>query len=85
MRPDEIRRWLRRQPFRPFRLHVLETTFYEIRHPEQALIAQSTITIDLPNAGDPMALGEHYVTIALLHVSKLEAVLTPANPLTNGG
>jgi hypothetical protein len=33
MRPDDLRRLLEQRPFRPFRLYVLETTVYEVRHP----------------------------------------------------
>ena len=48
MRPDDLRRLLQQRPFRPFRLWVLETTAYEIRHPELVLLGRSTITLDLP-------------------------------------
>ena len=45
MRPDDVRRLLRQQPFRPFRIYVLETTIYEVRHRDFAFVTPFTITI----------------------------------------
>lgn len=75
MRPDDIRHWLRRVPFRLF---VLENTTYDIRHPEHVAVGRSTITVNLPTPNLPIPLGERFVVIALLHITKLE-------PLPLGG
>jgi hypothetical protein len=69
MRPDDLRRILRAQPFQPFRLHVHETTVYEIRHPEQAMVGLSTVTLNLPSSSHSPHLGEQEVIIALLHIT----------------
>lgn len=45
MRPDDLRELLRQQPFRPFRLYLLESTVYEVRHRDFALVTRSTVTI----------------------------------------
>jgi hypothetical protein len=85
MRPDDLRRLLQRRPFRPFRLYVLESTVYEIRHLEQVLVGRSTITIELPDPDLPIPLGERSVIVALLHITKLELIPPTIIPSTNGG
>jgi hypothetical protein len=82
MRPGDLHPLLRAQPFQPFRLYVHETTMYEIRHPEQALVAQSTVTLFLPDAGNSPQVGEEEVIIALLHITKI--VLLPKRGPSNG-
>ncbi len=83
MRPDDIRRFLQQRPFRPFRLFILEATVYEIRHPEMALLARTTLNLYFPSSSFPFPVAESFVTVSLLHVSKLEPI--PATPPTNGG
>jgi hypothetical protein len=63
----------------------LESTVYEIRHPEQAQTGRSTITVELPDPSLPIPLGERSVTIALLHITKIEPILPAFTPSTNGG
>jgi len=77
MRADDIRRLLRR-PFRPFRFYVLETTSYEVHHPDYLLVSQSTMTLYWPRTLGGPSVFERSVTIALLHVSKYE-FLPPNN------
>jgi hypothetical protein len=72
MRPDDLRGMLRQQPFRPFRLYVLETTPYEIRHRDFAFVTQSTVTVYLAHSNDPDQLAERRVIISLLHITRLE-------------
>lgn len=82
MRPDDIRPFLRQRPFRPFRLYILEATVYEIRHPEMALLARTTLNIYFPASTSPFPLAESFVTIALLHITKVEPM--PIMPPSNG-
>lgn len=84
MRPDDLRRVLERRPFQPFRFYVLETTVYEVRHPEGAIVGHSTVTLDLRVPNDPSALASGLVIIALLHITRLEIILPPPKPLSDG-
>jgi hypothetical protein len=84
MRPDDLRRFLQQRPFKPFRFYVLETTVYEVRHPEGALVSRSTVTLDLRDPTDSSPLAKGIVIIALLHITRLEMILPAAPPLTNG-
>lgn len=72
MRPDDIRGFLQRQPFRPFRLTLSNGQIYEVRHPELAMVGRSTVTIGLPSPGDPEPIYDRLVTVSLLHVLKIE-------------
>jgi hypothetical protein len=82
MRPDDLRRLIDTRPFRPFRMLVLEQTSYEVRHPEAALVGQSTVMIvEQVNGPNPVAL-EREVIIALLHITRLERL--GASSLGNG-
>jgi hypothetical protein len=72
MRPDDVRDLLRQKPFRPFRLHVLESTVYEIRHRDFALVTRSTVTIYFPGSNDADPVAERRVIVSLLHITKLE-------------
>jgi hypothetical protein len=72
MRPDDLRELLRQQPFRPFRLYLLESTVYEVRHRDFALVTRSTVTIHFPNSNDADPLAERFVIVSLLHITRLE-------------
>jgi hypothetical protein len=72
MGPDDVRHLLRQQPFRPFRLYVLESTVYEIRHRDSALVTRSTVTIYFPDPNDAGYLAERRIILSLLHLTKLE-------------
>jgi hypothetical protein len=65
MRPDDVRRLLQQQPFQPFRLYVLESTVYEVRHRDFALVAQSTVTIYFADSNATERLAERRVITKL--------------------
>jgi hypothetical protein len=79
MRPDDLRAFLLRKPFRPFRLRILETTSFELRHPELVQLGPTTITIHVPAVGPPSPVGARLVTVALLHISSLELLPVPGS------
>jgi hypothetical protein len=82
MRPDDLRRLLHTQPFRPFRILVHERTSYEVRHPEAALVGPSTVMVVEREIGPNQVTLEQEVIIALLHITRLERVSAPS--LGNG-
>ena len=45
MRADEIRKHLRRQPFRPFRLFLSNGQSYDIPHPELMMVSRTDVVI----------------------------------------
>ena len=74
MRPNDLLRVLRRQPFEPFRLCLVDGTTYEVRHPDQVVVNRSTIDVAGTIANLPRPLAEHNVIVALLHISRLEPI-----------
>jgi hypothetical protein len=80
MRTGDILRILQVQPFRAFRLYVLETTVFEVRHPEFVFVGRSTLTLTL----SPGTAEEREVVIALMHITRLEPIPpAPASPPTS--
>ena len=74
MRPEDILRVLRQQPFEPFRLCLLDSTAYDIRHPDQVAVYRSTLVVAGAVADLPVRLVERDVIVSLLHVSRLEPI-----------
>jgi hypothetical protein len=84
MRPDDINKVLRRQPFQPFRVHLSNGQTFEIRHPELALVGRSTMVIGLPAPDLPPTTYDLFEIIALMHINRLEP-LPAATPSTTNG
>lgn len=67
---------LKQKPFNPFRIIVSEGATYDIRHPEQIMIARDSVTVGIPSESD-----EFYETtslIDLIHVARLEPIPSSA-------
>jgi hypothetical protein len=73
MRRDDVARYLNRQPFQPFRLYLSTGTFGEVRYPQSASLAHSTLTVGLPLEGG----NQRFLEIALIHIVWIE-VQVPA-------
>ena len=79
MSPDGIRRLLRQQPFKPFRLVMSSGKEYEIRHPEMAWVLRNDILVgfDITDNGMPT----EFDICPLLHVASIEPFnLQDSNP-----
>ena len=85
MRPDDLREWLLALPLRPFRLFLVDGATYEIHHSELAIIKRSTVDLHFSAAHPRAVLAEREVTIALLHITRIEALPATAPPVSNGG
>jgi len=78
MRPDDIIAMLREKPFRPFLIYVSDGSVYEIRHAELVKVDRSKAWIFFPRVNKPHAVVERYVSVSLLHITRLEPVPPPA-------
>lgn len=79
MSPDGIRKLLRQQPFKPFRLVMSSGKGYEVRHPEMAMLLQNDILVgvDITDNGMPA----EFDICPLLHVASIEPFnLQDSNP-----
>ncbi len=75
MREADLLELLQAKPFRPFRLYVLETTVFNVPHPELAATNHSTLSLTL----SPGTAEEREIVIALLHITRMEPI-PPAPP-----
>ncbi len=80
MRPNDLLRVLRRQPFESFRICLVDGTVYEVRHPDQVVVNRSTIDVAGTIADLPRPLAERNVIVALLHISRLEPIESVTPP-----
>jgi hypothetical protein len=83
MRPDILRAVLRRRPFEPIRVCLVDGSSYEIRHPDQIVVRRSTLTVVGTVAHLPKPLGDRDVIVAILHISRLEPIETLSVPAPN--
>jgi hypothetical protein len=81
MRPEEIRKLLKVQPFEPIRLGLSDGRSILIRHPDQVVVAERHLLIGLaqlersgplstPSSGD--AIARDWVILNLLHLTTIE-------------
>jgi hypothetical protein len=78
MRTADMNELLRRQPFRPFRIHLSNGTSYDIQHPELAVVGRTTMFIGIPAPDMPTATYDHFAIVTLLHINNVEPL--PATP-----
>lgn len=45
MSPDEILKYIKAEPFRPFRIHMVSGRTYDIRHPEMVKVTRRALVI----------------------------------------
>lgn len=63
---------VKQSPFVPFRLVLSEGTSYEIRHPEQIMVARDSIVIGVPSASEGDDFFDTTVLADIFHVVRLE-------------
>ncbi len=72
MRPDTIRKHLRRHPFQPIRIHLSDGSSYEVRHSEFAYVTRTEVVIGIDAANDD--LPESSVYCDPIHVTRIEPI-----------
>lgn len=73
MRQDDLKEYLNREPFQPFRLYLSTGTYVDIRQSQMAYVSHSVLTLGQSIEGDK----QRFLVIALIHIVYLE-VLLPA-------
>ena len=76
MPPEELERHLR--PFAPFRIQLNTGDIIDVRHPELVMVGKRSAIIGITN--DPTPRYDRAVTVALLHIVRLEPLDAPAAP-----
>src|SRR5262245_11893452 len=83
MRPEELIRLLKAQPFRRLRLHHANGQSYVIDHPEMALAERSIVWLHVPGSSLP-GLEKRRIFITLIHVLWGEFIEPSSTPSRNG-
>lgn len=72
MRPEGVLQMLRSHPFEPFRIHMSDGSFYDITHPELAIVKKSKVFVGIAGPKGPDAPVQNSVYGAMIHISRLE-------------
>jgi hypothetical protein len=80
-RTDLLKR-LKQKPFAPFRLIVSEGAAYDIRHPEQVMLARDSAVIGLRGEQE-QEFFESTVLVDLFHIIRLEPLEAGAKAVSN--
>lgn len=69
---------MRQRPFAPFRVIVSEGATYEIRHPEQLMVATDSVVIGVPSDEVDVTDDEDFISttvlVDLIHVVRVEPI-----------
>ena len=68
----------RRRPFAPFRIHLMDGSSYEVRHPDLVMPGARSVAVGLPGGTLPEGVYERIIILALVHITRLEPIDTPA-------
>lgn len=83
MRSEDVREFLRRQPFRPFRLTLTDGRNYDVMHPELALLGRNVVAVGLVRPGAPEDVADRIVHVDLLHIMQIEDLETAQPPTSS--
>jgi len=75
MSRNDLLKRVKQRPFAPFRLVLTEGTPYDVRHPEQIMVARDSAVIGLEGKPD-QDFYETTVLVDLFHVVRLEPLET---------
>ena len=72
MRPDDVRDFVNKRPFQPFRITLTDGRSYEVRHPELAMVGRSEILIGVPAPDESEPVYDRLVTVSLIYIMQIE-------------
>ncbi|HJT77434.1 MAG TPA: hypothetical protein VJ739_09560 [Gemmataceae bacterium] len=75
---QDLLEFIRRRPFRPFRVYVTDGSAYEVRHPELCMPGARSVVVGLQAPGMPEPVYERAVHIDLIHITRLEPIESAA-------
>ena len=83
MKSLDVLDYVRRRPFRPFRLTLTDGRTYEVHHPELAMVGLSIVVIGVPAPNSTDVLFQRAVTVDLAHIMEAEHLPVAASPTSN--
>ena len=76
-RMQDIVDTLKKQPFRPFRIHVTDGAHFDVHHPEFVMVTTNQIMVFTPFPNYPYPAFQNYDSVAMIHVTRLEFLESP--------
>jgi hypothetical protein len=76
--PQEVLRYLRGEPFRPFRVHMASGRTFDIKHPEMALVGRNFFVI-FTFVTDTPELLDRWETVSLMLIEHISYLEVPTN------
>lgn len=73
MRPNEIQKQLKAQPFVPMRIHISDGSHYDIRHPEMVIVSHMVISVAVYEGTDT-SMPERVILCDPVHITRLEPI-----------
>ena len=83
MRSEDVREFLRRQPFRPFRSTLTDGRSYDVMHPELALLGRNVVIVGLVQPGAAEDVADRFVHLDLLRIMQVENLETAQPPASS--
>jgi hypothetical protein len=78
MTKQTIQGYIKAEPFRPFRLHLVSGRTFDIRHPEMIKVLQSTILV-FKATGDAQDLSDEWETVSLMLMESISHLEVPVH------
>jgi hypothetical protein len=78
MSKQTIQGYVKAEPFRPFRLHLVSGRTFDIRHPEMIKLLQSSLLVFKPT-GDSQDLSDEWETLSLMLIESVSHFETPVH------
>jgi hypothetical protein len=82
---DGIYKLLNATPFVPFRLHLSDGGYVDVRHRELALALRRYVFVALPDPAAPDAPHDRYTFVWYMHVTRTESLVPGLPPSSSGG
>ena len=83
MSANDILTDVRKQPFEPFRMVMLDGTSYDIYHPDQCMVLVTAVIVGVQKPSDTQGF-ERHVKLDCWHVGRIEPLPLAAAPGANG-
>lgn len=80
MAPNDIVAELRRIPFTPFDMYVVDGPSYRVDHPDQCMVLLTAVIVGVPSTNQPESL-ENYVKIDCRLISRIQPILRETAPV----
>ncbi|HKD38459.1 MAG TPA: hypothetical protein VKB78_16715 [Pirellulales bacterium] len=71
--PQELLKYLKAQPFRPFRIHMASGEMFDVKHPEMARVARSSLLL-FTFVSDSKDILDNWETLSLMLMERLSHI-----------